>query len=60
MYPSCKVIYSEIVHWDRKNCLSYGGVRLTVVRIIEVFLYGFDLSSAGTCQSSRLREVSIL
>ena len=50
----------KIVHWDRRKCPSYGGVRLIVVLLVEVFLQGLDLHSAGTRQSVRLRKVSIL
>ena len=50
----------KIVHGDRRKCPSYGGVCLTIVRFIEVFLWETHLHSAGTCRSVRLREVSVL
>ena len=43
-----------------EKCPSYRGVRLTIVRLIEVFLCKTHLRSAGTCESVRLREVSAL
>ena len=43
-----------------EKCPSYRGVRLKIVRIIEVFLQETHLRSAGTCGSVRLREVSVL
>ena len=43
-----------------KKCPSYRSVRLTVVRLIKVFLHGRQLRSAGTFESVRLREVSVL
>ena len=43
-----------------RKCPSNGGVRLTVVCLIDVFLWERHLSSAGTCKSVRLREVSVL
>ena len=43
-----------------EKCPSYRGVRLTIVRLIEVFLWETHLHSAGTCGSVRLREVSVL
>ena len=43
-----------------EKCPSYGSVRLTIVRLIEVFLWETHLRSAGTCGSVRLREVSVL
>ena len=43
-----------------EKCPSYRGVRLTIVRLIEVFLWETHLYSAGTCGSVRLREVSVL
>ena len=43
-----------------EKCPSYRGVRLTIVRLIEVFLGETHLCSAGTCGSVRLGEVSVL
>ena len=43
-----------------EKCPSYRGVRLTIVRLIEVFLQETHLRSAWTCGSVRLREVSVL
>ena len=42
------------------RCLSNRGIRLTFVRLIEVFLWERHLCSAGTCESVRLREVSVV
>ena len=42
------------------KCPSYRGVRLTIVRLIEVFLCEIHLRSAGTCGSVHPREVSVL
>ena len=50
----------KIAHWGRRKCPSYGGIRLTVVRLTEVFLWERHLSSAGASESVRLREVSVL
>ena len=41
-------------------CSSYRGVHLTVVRLIEDFLWKRHLLSAGTYESVRLREMSAL
>ena len=43
-----------------EKCPSYRGVRLTIVRLIEVLLWETHLRSAGTWESVRLRETSIL
>ena len=43
-----------------EKCPSYRRVRLTIVRLIEVFLRETHLSSTGTRGSVRLREVSVL
>ena len=45
----------KIIHWDMELCPSYRGVRL-----IKVFLCERHLISAGTYESVRLREVSVL
>ena len=50
----------KIALWDRRKCQSYRGVRLTVVRLKEVFLWERLLSSAGTSESVPPREVSVL
>ena len=50
----------EILCWDMEKCPSYRGVRLTIVRLTEVFLWETHLRSAGTCWNVRLREVSVL
>ena len=50
----------KIAHWDRRKCPFYGGVRLTVFRLTEVFLRKRHLSSAETSESVRLREVPVL
>ena len=42
------------------KCPFYRGVRLTFVRLVEVFLLERHLRSAGTCKSVSLREVSVL
>ena len=55
-----EVIYSENCSLGQKKCPSYGGVRLTFVRLIEIFLRERQLISAGTCETVRLREVSVL
>ena len=43
-----------------QKCPSYRAVRLKIVRLIEVFLWETQLRFAGTCESVRLREVSVL
>ena len=43
-----------------EKCPSYRVVRLTIVRLIEVFLRETHLRSAGPCGSVCLREVSVL
>ena len=48
----------NIAHWDRRKCPLYGGVRLTVVHITEVFLLERHLSSFKTCECVRFREIS--
>ena len=50
----------EILCWGMEKCWSYRGVRIKIVRLIEVFLWETHLRSAGTCESVRLREVSVL
>ena len=49
----------KIAHWDRRKYPFYGGVRLTVFRLTEVFLRKRQLSTAGTSESVRLREVPV-
>ena len=46
----------KIADWDRTKWPSYRGVRLTVVRVIEVILWETHLTSAGTCGSSVLEK----
>ena len=46
----------KIAYWDMWKCPSYGGVYLTVVPLIEVFLWEGYLSSAGTCESVCLKR----
>ena len=50
----------NFVRRDISKLPSYGGSRLTVIRLIEVFLQALGLRSAGTCQGVRLRGVSVL
>ena len=59
VFPIVKPLKTSTLRDDQK-CPSYRGVRLTIVRLIEVFLWETHLSSAGTCGSVRLREVSVL
>ena len=50
----------ETFHWDMAKCPSYKGVRLMVVRLVEVILQERHLRSAGACESVLLRKVSVL
>ena len=49
----------KITHLDTRKCPSQGGVSLTGVRLIVVVLSRIDLKSAGTCESVRIRKVSV-
>ena len=55
-----EVIFKKILCWYMQMCPPYRGVRLTIVRLIEVFLWETHLRSAGKCESVYLREVSVL